>query len=397
MLAALLAGTVVAQDSGVLTGQVLNGTAGGPEVGAGLDVTLRVFRGEAELNTFATETDSQGSFVFEELDTDPTLVYVPEVVYLGVVYQSMEPYRFEGGAADLTATLSVFETTDDDSAVAIDSVHLIAESFGQMLRISEIHLFGNGIERTYIGKDGQIAGTDRSTVYIPLPEEAVGVAFQGESAGERFLETDGGMLDTEPVPPGPESSLAFFSYHLVVAGETVPLERWFAYPVSNLSILVAQPGLKLQSEQLGAMGSQEFEGKQYELYVAGNLDANAPLALEFIPMADVGSGSGMTVPWEGGAGAPAASSRGSQGILLWLGMILAVLAVVGVTVYAVGARQSPARSVRSPALDRGPQGRRLLAELADLEDAFAAGEIDESSYESQRARTYDALRALSSD
>ena len=39
------------------------------------------------------------------------------------------------------------------------------------------------------------------------------------------MEVDGGLVDTEPVPPGSESSLVFFSYHLMVTGETVPLER----------------------------------------------------------------------------------------------------------------------------------------------------------------------------
>ncbi len=39
------------------------------------------------------------------------------------------------------------------------------------------------------------------------------------------------------------------------------------------------------------------------------------------------------------------------------------------------------------------KARGLLAELADLEDAFEAGEVDEFSYERQRAAIYEELKA----
>ena len=52
-----LAGTaaVFAQDEGSIQGQVVNGTPGGSEVGAGIPVILHVLLGEAEVNAVETE------------------------------------------------------------------------------------------------------------------------------------------------------------------------------------------------------------------------------------------------------------------------------------------------------------------------------------------------------
>jgi hypothetical protein len=397
-----LAVTVRAQDAGVLEGQVVNGTAAGPQMGAGIPVTLRVNQGENEINSLETTTDANGRFRFDGLDTAATLEYWPEAMYLGVLYPSAEPYRFDAGQTVLNASLTVYETTDDDSAIRLDSVHVIAESFDQVLRISEIHFFGNTGDRTYVGRGGQ-------TVFIPLPEEAVGLAFEEASPGERFVERDTptGVLDTQPVPPGDGTSLALFSYHLVSTGETVPLQQSFAYPVVDLNVLVTQPGLTLRSDQLQAAGTRSFQGQQYEFYTAQDLAPNTPLVLEFVPVAGATGGltaSGSAAP--SGQSATGDSVQGNQALLRWLGFALAGLAVLGAVAYPLAVRQtaSARAPLSGPKLAADPKARPLLrstaseavADLAALEEAFETGQIDQETYERQRAEKYELLKAVRS-
>ena len=389
---------VQAQTAGILEGQVVNGTPGGAEPGADLPVVLHVYRGEVESDTLETTTDTDGRFLFEGLDTDATLEYWPEVVYRDVSYSSAEPVQFDGESATLTATLTVFETTDDDSTIRVDSVHMIAESFGEVLRISEIHLFGNSGERTYVGA-GEGEGAPKTTVFLPLPENAVGVAFGEGIAGDRFVEVEGGLMDTEPVPPGAESSLAFFSYHLMVTGETVQLERRFAYPVSSLNMLVAQPGLAVSSEQLQSRGIELFQGQQYELYATQNLDVGTPLLLEFMPMADAGDAATGGMPSSSGQGTVSVPSNGNQKLLLWMGVGLTALALVGAVVYSLVAQRGPSISasaggVASNTRLSSPQAKRLLAKLADLEEDLESGRVNEVTYEGQRAEILEELRSL---
>ena len=391
-LALGLGSVAVGQGAGILEGTVVNGTPGGPAVGAGLPVKLHVLQGDGELKVLETTTDVSGVFRFEGLDTDATLAYVPEVVYLEVPYRG-DALGFGAGQTSLAATLPVYETSTDDSTIRLDSVHMIAESFGQVLRITEIHLFGNSGDRTYIGANG--TGNISETLFIPLPENAVGLAFGEDTPADRFVEVEGGLLDTQPVPPGQEASLAFFSYHLPVSGETVPLERRFAYPVTALNVLVAQPGLNLQSSQLASMGPESFQGRQYQFYGVENLAVDAPLSMEFIPVDEADGGQAMGgAPSTAGESADSVPIMSQQGLLRWLGWGLALLAVVGAVVYALTTRRPATTPGARPNLSADPKARRLLLELAELEEAYAAGQVEEAAYERQRTDLYEAIKSL---
>jgi hypothetical protein len=398
LLVLALAAGVQAQDagtsqgSGVLVGQVANGTAGGPQVGEGVAVTLHVFQAGAESASLETTTDASGAFRFEGLDTNPELEYWPEADYLGVLYSNDTPYQFTTGQTSLDAALTVYETTEDDSAITLDSAHFIMESFGQVLRISEIHLYGNTGDRTYVGHSDETG--QRTTLFIPLPENAVGLAFDQETSPDRFIEVDGGIQDTEPVPPGQETALAYFSYHLVVNSEQVPLERRFAYPVTTLNILVAQPGLTLTSDQLQNMGLQSFQGQNYDFFALGGLMPDTPLTMQLSPVAVAAEGTAMPgTAAETDLATTGTAAGSSQGLLRWFGFALAGLAVVGVVVYGLSTRPAGAIAA-APNLSANAQSRRLLAELADLEDAYAAGKVDDATYERQRAAKYEALKSL---
>jgi hypothetical protein len=378
--------------AGVLDGQVTNGTDGGPEIGAGVPVALHIYEAGNESASLETVTDANGAFRFEGLDTNPDLEYWPEATYLGVSYSNDTPYQFSSGETKLNAALTVYETTEDDSAITLDSAHFIMESYGQVLRISEIHLYGNTGDRTYIGHAD--AEGQRTTVFIPLPDGAVGLAFDEETAADRFIEVDGGIQDTEPVVPGQETSLAYFSYHLVVSGTQVPLDRRFSYPVTTLNILVAQPGLSLSSDQLQDMGLQSFQGQNYGFFALGGLMPDETLSMQLMPEAVAADGTAMPGTTGGTDLAAAGPVPGdNQGRMRLFGFALAALAVVGVVVYSLSSRPE-AVTASGPNLTANAQSRRLLAELIDLEEAYAAGQVDDTTYERERAEKYDALKSL---
>jgi hypothetical protein len=390
LCALLLVAAVQAQSTGVLEGQLVNGTSGGPEIGAGVPVLLHAFQEDSEVSTLEAATDAQGKFRFEGLDTDPTLEYWPEAVYLDVAYTVEGPYRFEPGETDLSATLTVYEVTSDDADVKVDSVHIIAESFGQVLRISEIHLVGNVGDRTYVGTQGD-AG-QRETLFVPVPKDAVGLSFGEGVPADRFFEAKGGLQDTEPVFPGRETSLIFFSYHLMVAGDAVPFGRSFAYPLDILNVLVAQPGLTLRSAQIESRGVELFQGQEYELFSLVAVPADTAVNMELVPAAGQ-----QPIPEATGQGAGSAtggSTPGNHGLLQWIGYGLAGLAVVAAVVYPFATRQSPRTRRQAQDLGADPRARELLSDLVLLEESYDAGRIDQASYRQRRSQIYGALKAI---
>jgi hypothetical protein len=384
---------VRAQGSGDIKGRVTNGTAGGSEIGAGVPITLYAFRGEAEFDSLETTTDAEGRFRFEGLDTDSELEYWLEAVYLDVPYSNPEPYRFADGQTELQATLTVYETTDDDVDIELDSVHMIIESFGQALRISEIHLFSNRGDRTYIGRAAE--SEQLTTVRIPLPGGAVGLAFQQDIPAARFVEVENGLLDTEPIPPGSETALVFFSYHLMANDDVIPLERRFSYRVKTISVLAAQPGLVLRSEQLQARGPELFQGQRYEFFSAQGVAAETPVLLELLPQPVAGESTGTPSASAEGEGPDAGGpAGGSQGLLLWFGLGLVALAALGAIIYPALSRRPSGPPQQRPRLPQSAEARELLVALADLEAALEAGQVDESTYARQRAEMYEALKSL---
>jgi len=380
---------VSAQGEGALQGQVENGTVGGPAVGSDVTVRLTVWQGNTPIDSLETVTDAEGRFSFSGLDTDPALTYRLEAVYLDVAYVADQAYRFAEGETTVKATITVYETTDDDSAIALGAVHIIAESFDQVLRISEIQVYSNSSDRTYTG-----TGTEgqQTTLRIPVPKGAVGLAIRQEAPGERFMEGDGMLLDTAPVPPGQEASLVSFSYHLMAGSRSLPVEWRFAYPVTDLSLLAAQPGLTVASQQLQAMGPQSFQGREYSYYVTRDLSPESPLEVEFV-LAPTSEGGASGMPGEGEHPAVGTTAPGDQGLLRWLGAVLVALALAGVVVYALSSKRSAPAEVATD-LTADAQAQALLSELADLEESWEAGQVDQEAYERRRAELYAALKSL---
>jgi len=392
LLAVVLVVPLQAQEGGILEGEVVNETPGGTAPGEGLAVTLHILRNGNEIETRETTTGAEGRFRFEGLDQDPALEYWVEAVYEDAPYSSAMPVQFEAGAETISATIPVYESSDDDSAVRLNSVHVIAESFGQVLRISEIHMFSNDGDRTFAGSgQGPSPGT---TVFIPLPANAVGVAFSEEDPAGRYVEAEGGVWDTEPVTPGADTSLVFLSYHLMVADQAATLERSFAYPVTAFNILATQPGLTLQSGQLIDQGTQSFQGREYAFYIAEDLQAGEELVLNFV--VDEAAAAGSAMPGAETQAAPATTQpagAGQQGLLRTMGIVLVCLAVGAAVVYPLAVKRPRAAApAAAPALS-DPRRRPLLEELADLENAHEEGRLDEADYEQQRARIYEALRS----
>ena len=158
-------------------------------------------------------------------------------------------------------------------------------------------------------------------------------------------------------------------------------------------MLVAQPGLSLTSGQLQSMGSQLIQDRQYEVFSGQSLAPDTPVELVFTPVAGVGDSAG-TGGMPGGQVPSSGSAGGSQSLLLWIGFGLALVSVAGAVVYAVTSRRPTARRASGPGLTSNPKARGLLTDLADLEDAFAEGEVDEACYERQRAEIYAELKTL---
>jgi hypothetical protein len=305
----------LAQGDGVIQGQVVNGTPGGSP-GEGLEITLRAFQGQSEAEPLVSTVDSGGRFRFEGLQVGSDWRYMTQVSHQGVVY-SKGPLVFDSGESEIATETSIYESTNEDEGIVVERAHVLVDAEGSQLGqpgsvlVTEVHVFLNPGDRTFTGSE-EVQGQRASTRFV-LPKDSYDWAFEDGSLGGRFLATDGGFLDREPLWPGTTSVM--FSYALDCRAGDCNLDRDVTHPISNLNLLIADTGVRVESDRLDFAGQVDAEGQDYLNYVG----------LDLMP----GERLDLTVRLPTAGPARVASSRGSSSTLPWiiLGGVLTALAL----------------------------------------------------------------------
>jgi hypothetical protein len=321
----------LAQDQGVIEGQVVNGTANGGSV-EGLTVILRVFADMEEQPFQTTTTDAEGRFHFEGLITEANHVYTLRLDYQGVEYGS-DLLTFSEGETILSVPIQVYESTESDEVVSIERAHIFVEFEKDKLLLGEMYIFSNSSDRIYIGVE-EVAEGQRGTLSLFLPTGAQGLTFEDGELGQRFFETDRGFVDTWPLPPGQASGQLIFSYFLPYDPSGYDLTREIPYPLKAINVLVAEVGVDVTSDQLTLEGSRGMQGQSYLNLSGQNLNKGERITLHF-------SGSPGERVLEGGEAVPAQPLQpGDQSLLRWVALGLVVLAVGFALGYPLLRRQS---------------------------------------------------------
>lgn len=377
--AATPAATPVVTGDGVISGKVTNGTPDGGSV-AGLEVTLTRYQQMQPTDEYTATTSEDGSFRFEDLPVNQGEGYIATVTYADAEYHSSLILLFEN--PDATADLTVYEPTEDPSVIQIASRGVIiagADRMAGALEVFEIVSLDNTSDRAYVGQDG-------SVLRVPLPEGATQIIQQPQSGfnfGQVRFE-EGTLITTGTVTPG--SHDAMFAYLVPYEGTKATLEIGTAQPTDALSVLIEADTFKISSPSMQDAGTANIGGTVYQV-----LSAEQPV------VGDVIAVTVDDLPKPGSA----ESDRGT----LYAGIAAAVGLVVagGLMVQVVRRRrQVAATEAGSVVLDlpddpEGLEAERLAlaAELNRLDEERAAGQVDEETYQQERAEILEDLRAIS--
>jgi hypothetical protein len=172
--------------------------------------------------------------------------------------------------------------------------------------------------------------------------------------------------------PGPNS--VGFIYSLPYQGEEVSITIPVDYSTPSFSILAPQNGITAKSTTLVQGPPQPIQGTTY-LYLSGSdLHAGQEIDVSFNISPQAFS------PAEQGATPGQSSVSGT--ILLWVGGIALAVVVGGVLIYML-----KRRTVEIQLLEDDPEQmkKRLMSDIAGLDDDFENGEIEEETYTRNRA------------
>jgi hypothetical protein len=233
-----LPATALAQEpaDGVINGQVINGTEDGGSV-AGIEVTLITYADSMMAGTKTTQTDGEGKFEFDNIDTQNE--YLVSAKYMEVDYYYLVDFEPE----EMTASVEVWvcDATTSDEAIRVGLAHTIISVEEESLLVTEVFWLVNDGDRTYVGTDGVLVFT--------LPEGASGFEAPEELIPNFQFLDDNKITYLVPFPPG-ERQLVF-SYRLAKPASdefTIPLE--VEYPTDNLELMLGGEGIEVAVTQL---------------------------------------------------------------------------------------------------------------------------------------------------
>ena len=349
--------------NGIIEGHLINGTEGGSSV-ADQDITLKAYLGDAEVSSATTKTDAEGFFAFENLSTEPDYVYEIKVIYQQAEYFS-EWLSFNMDETTKYAEMTVYDATDSDDVVITTMLHTVIY-FGQdSLQVKEYYLLANDSDRTYIGSK-EIAEGVRQTLNFPLPADASELQSTSGLMECCIYTSEEGFVDSMPLLPGMKE--VAYSYEIDRSSTSYTFSRKINYPTISYSFLVQGAGIDVtvNSDQLSEEEPIEIEGTLFRLFSGSNFKAGDILYVEL-------------------SGLPKSDSSPT---ILWT--ILTAVALAG----GFGIIYTLRKKQPQPALtEAGPEQikQKLLTELAQFDDDYESGKIDEESYQKQRARTKSRL------
>lgn len=265
----IVAGCAAPAAAATISGRVLKGGERAPV--RGVPVSVHVVRGNEELPGGTVPTDASGAFRFTGLADGQGLEYFVSTEFEGAFYTE-GPIPVQGGSA--RADLVVFDVAKDFDKVRVQDHHVIVERKEDGLHVTEIVIFQNDANTAFLGVGVNHASPSGMRVGLPASVEDF---KPGLGLDEPSVTLQGRELTSRrPIPPG-QRPLSF-TFRVPLSGR-MDLSHRLYFPTRQITVLLDDPSLRVESTQLTSGGTREQGGKTYAMYRGNDLPVGAEVAI----------------------------------------------------------------------------------------------------------------------
>jgi len=418
-------GTPVAASQGTLTvrGRLIQGTVDGAPIPPGLAMQLYALDVNGNLvDAYETTSNDDGTYEFPNVTRAPGDGYLVKVQYADVP-QGAQISAIQGTEQEITRDVTVYERTTDPSSIAITWLQMLVNyapinQFGIEVRL--------GLELANTGD--KIVTTDETagpsdwfvSVKMDMPVGAFGIQPMQPEGSERYVvgEVNGVPVvsDTWPLRPGQAHSITI-AYYLPYKDGAV-LDQSFNYPVVDASVLLPNDTVSFKSDQFDSQGDWRYRithagvqvtalqpGEQInpasDFTLVKSYDLLKPLPANQRMIFELAGRPTRTIDLMSPTSKASDIGRDNTLPMILAAAGMAVIALAGVLYWRQRKAVSLPTAVRAPGKQDtwqppGASADRdtVLKAVADLDDAYEAGELDDETYHERRDVLMERLLPL---
>jgi len=333
---------------------------------------IRFGPGQQDVNRTPGQTDAEGRFAFDDLETGSDFTYVVGIRYEGQLYRG-ESISLEPGQTRDDVVLQVGaagdRATEGDAPPTQTSVHIGQHIMAIVLRDDHVEV------REILGirhpgsepYEGPVSPSGKSpyVLHLPLPQGYANLRGLQGLDSQHIRSDASGLYYTAPLAPGPHRLL--YTYALPMPGNLTTLMTRHTLPTQVFDIFVEAQHLTATSE-LSFMGRVPIESHTFLHFRSENLEPDTRHWLQ------------LTRLTSGATGILRTSSY-----VLIIGMALLGIAIPIVGVWKNRTPSAPPQPATPDQLQQWQAERtQLLQTIAQLDDAREAGTLDARQYRQQR-------------
>lgn len=364
-------GSVQAQETTEVQGQVVNGTQGA-DLRDDLSVVMLITGVDGRLaGTGQAKPDAQGRFVFEDVQVLPGGSYTISIDHLGVFYGASL-------AADNLAdelSLTVYETTKDASIIQVERQVMVVAAVDRddrLVSAIEFVRLSNPTDRTLLPDLTNLEQI--SFLRFALPPDAAELTVQSDLPGGDIASIGTGFALTSPVFPGSHS--IDFSYTFPYDDDTLSYRQSLVQGAGIFQVLMPDTIPDMAVPVLNRIGPVNIEGTTYRAYEGRDFSPGQGLQLEI---------TGLPLPgvWSRFSNSVTSGAFWQIAIPVALGVTLAATLLWGLLQGNRRGTGEVAATVPTKPMEATKRAT-VIQSVAALDEQFQQGTLPETDYHEQR-------------
>ncbi len=363
-----------ATTTGSVSGSIDNQT--GAPLPPDLKVILRGLEHGSDPNAGPQQTvffegtvNSDGAYLFENIELPQNRLYLAEVSLDGITYQSEYTVVEAGMTRVDLAPITVHAGTDDYALLRIDTLQMYFDFANEEnVQILAVYSITNTSEKTVIVKLDET----QKVPFIEMPNNTASIGYEASPDSAPFVP----LVDGFAMPPS-ETSYGLIAFASLPKMDEIEINQPAVLPISEVMLLLPE-GVTAKGETLTDNGPHEFQGGTFNMYTSSGMGANESIS--------------FTLSGKPGNTAVAPNIFQNQTLLIGVGTFGILLILAGTWMYLRDRKRARENDGAGSELN-DPES--IMDSIIALDDLHRAGKLSDEAYKARRSELKNTLKRKS--